>query len=87
MKTEVTQSRARSIVAVGNTIVAIYIFIELGISDLVYICRKISIPKGNPKLIETRQFRHLSSTEFQSNLREAFFNLNHYNDPNLAWLR
>ena len=63
--------------------------IELGISDhsLVYICRKISIPKGNPKLIETRQFRHFNSTEFQSNLREAFCNFNHYTDPNSAWLR
>jgi hypothetical protein len=48
--------------------------IELGISDhsLVYICRKISIPKGKPKLIETRQFRHFNSTDFQNNLREAF---------------
>ena len=60
--------------------------IELGISDpsLVYICRKISIPKANPKLIETRQFSHFNSTEFQSNLREAFCNFNHYTDPNLA---
>ena len=43
--------------------------IELGISNysLVYTCRKISIPKGNSKLIETRQFRHFNSTEFQSN--------------------
>jgi hypothetical protein len=61
--------------------------IELGISDhsLVYICRKISIPKGEPKLIETRQFRHFNSTDFQNNLREAFSNFNHYTDPNLAW--
>ena len=65
--------------------------IELGISDhsLVYICRKISIPKGNHKLVETRQFRYLNSTEFQSNLRKAFCNFNHYTntDPSLAWLR
>jgi hypothetical protein len=61
--------------------------IELGISDhsLVYICRKISIPKGKPKLIETRQFRHFNPTDFQNNLREAFSNFNHYTDPNLAW--
>jgi hypothetical protein len=63
--------------------------IELGISDhcLVYICRKLSIPKGKPKLIETRQFRHFNSTDFQSNLRQAFSNFNHYTDPNLAWLQ
>ena len=32
--------------------------IELRISDhsLVYICRKISVPKENPKIMETRQF-------------------------------
>jgi hypothetical protein len=61
--------------------------IELGISDhsLVYICRKISIPKGKPKLIETRKFRHFNPTDFQNNLREAFSNFNHYTDPNLAW--
>ncbi len=61
--------------------------IELEISDhsLVYICRKISIPKGEPKLIETRQFRHFNSTDFQNNLREAFSNFNHYTNPNLAW--
>ena len=64
--------------------------IELGISDhsLVHICRKISISKGNPKLIETRQCRHFhNSTEFQSNLRETFCNFNNNTDPNLAWLR
>ncbi len=61
--------------------------IELGISDhsLVYICRKISIPKKEPKLTETRQFSHFNSTDFQNNLREAFSNFNHYTDPNLAW--
>ena len=63
--------------------------VELGISDhsLVYICSKMTIPKGNPKLIEARQFTHFNSTEFQSNLREAFCNFNQYTDPNLAWLR
>ena len=60
---------------------------ELGISDhsLVYICRKISIPKGKPKLIEARQFKHFNLTAFQNNLREAFSNSDHYTNPNLAW--
>jgi hypothetical protein len=33
--------------------------IALGISsdhDLVYICRKIGVPRGKPKIIETRQY-------------------------------
>ncbi len=37
------------------------------------------------KLIETRQFRHFNSTDFENNFREAFSNFNHYTDPNLAW--
>ena len=59
---------------------------DLGISDhnLIYICRKIGIPKGNPKLIETRQFKHFNTIEFQNNLREAFSNFGHHTDPNIA---
>ena len=59
--------------------------IVLKISDhsLVYICRKISTPKGKPKLIEARQFKHFNSTSFQNNLREAFSNFDHYTNPNL----
>ena len=60
---------------------------DLGISDhnLIYICRKIGIPRGNPKLIETRQFKHFNTIEFQNNLREAFSNFDHHTDPNIAW--
>ena len=40
--------------------------IDLGISDhnLVYICRKVSIPKQPPKIVETRQFKNFN-TAFQ----------------------
>ena len=45
----------------------------------------IGIPRGNPKLIETRQFKHFNTIEFQNNLREAFSNFDHHTDPNIAW--
>ncbi len=69
----------------NKTIDSGIIALEISDHSLVYICRKISIPKGEPKLIETRQFRHFNSTDFQNNLREAFSNFNHYTNPNLAW--
>ena len=60
---------------------------QIGISDrsLVYICRKIGIPKGNPKLIETRQFKNFNSIKFQNNLSEAFSTFVQYEDVNIAW--
>ena len=46
--------------------------IHIGISDhsLVYrrnrpICRKVGIPRSEPKLVETRQFKYFDSTAFQ----------------------
>lgn len=64
--------------------------IHLRITDhsLAYICHKVSIPKTNPEIIETRQFKTFSSTMFESDLRGAFCNQsNFYNntDPNQAW--
>ncbi len=40
--------------------------INLGISDhnLVYISRNVGIPKGKPRIIETRQFNKLKVDEF-----------------------
>jgi hypothetical protein len=50
---------------------------RVGISDhsLVNTCRKIDIIKENPKLVETRQFKHF-------NALSAFPN---FNDVNYAW--
>ena len=61
--------------------------IDLGISDhnLVYICRKISIPKQAPKIIETRQFKNFNASAFQHDLREAFRTCNFHSDPNIGW--
>jgi hypothetical protein len=63
--------------------------IHIGISDhsLVYIFRKVSIPKGKPKIIETRQFKHYNEVRFQDDLKQALNTHLHYlyTYPNLAW--
>lgn len=61
--------------------------IHLGISDrsLAYICRKIKVPKEDPKSIEMGQFKKFNSFEFQNDLREVFGNFGQYTDVNLAW--
>jgi hypothetical protein len=65
--------------------------IHLGLSDhsLVYICRKIGIPRAEPKIVETRQFKYFNSSAFQYDLKMAFqrhYNLYNYADPNHAWV-
>jgi hypothetical protein len=44
--------------------------VELGISDhnLVYICRKVSVPKEPPKIIFSRQFKNFRVNEFKKYL-------------------
>ena len=58
---------------------------EISDHSLIYICRKISIPKEQTKLIETREFKNFNTIGFQNNLREAFSNFEHYTNPNKAW--
>ena len=45
---------------------------HLGISDnsLVYVCRKISIPRNEPKVIRSRQFKHYNKIPFLTELRD-----------------
>ena len=47
----------------------------------------MSIPKGKPKIIETRQFKHFNEVRFQDDLKQALDTHFHYlyTDPNLAW--
>ncbi len=64
--------------------------IHLGLSDhsLAYICRKVGIPRAEPKMVETRQFKYFDSAAFQHDLKMAFqmhYNLYNYTDPNRAW--
>ncbi|CAB3993600.1 Hypothetical predicted protein, partial [Paramuricea clavata] len=61
--------------------------VDLGISDhsLVYICRKISIPKEPPKIVFTRQFKNYNSHQFKEEL-SYYTNLDPTsNDPNVLW--
>ena len=63
--------------------------IHLGISDhsLIYIQRKISIPRNDPKVIKTRQFKHYSVNNFKSNIfiyLHGIF-LDTMLDPNIMW--
>ena len=63
--------------------------IDLGISDhnLVYISRKVGIPRGKPRIIETRQFNKLKVDKFQNDLRQAFMHFKDYTDPNTIFLQ
>ena len=61
---------------------------HLGISDhsLIYICRKISIPPKEPKIILTRQFKNYDRDTFCRDLNEIFhIQTNHSEDPNSLW--
>jgi hypothetical protein len=54
----------------------------------VYICRKVGIPRAEPKIVETRQFKYFNSSAFQYDLKMAFqrhYNLYNYAYPNYAW--
>ncbi len=74
------------ITKIGDTKIIDSGVIHLGISDhsLVYACRKVSIPKAKPKVVETRQF---TITNFQQHLNQALNSTLFYNctDANTAW--
>ena len=55
------------------------------ITDWLYICRKVGIMKENPKLVETRQFKHFNTQQFQNDLCCAFSAFPISNDVNNAW--
>ena len=61
--------------------------VELGISDnnLVYICRKVSVPKEPPKIIFSRQFKNFRVNEFRTDLRNIFATNIITDDPNNTW--
>ena len=61
---------------------------HLGISDhsLIYICRKVSIPRKKPKLISTRQFKNYNKNAFCYDLQKIFQTQSiQCPDPNLLW--
>ena len=63
---------------------------EAPISDhsLIYIQRKISIPRNDPKVIKTRQFKHYSVNNFKSDIFIYLHNGIFWDtvlDPNIMW--
>ena len=64
--------------------------IHLGISDhsLVYMCRKLSIPKEPPKTVFTRDYKNYNVNQFNNHLSEVFslpLNCATLIDPNALW--
>ena len=64
--------------------------VHVGISDhsLIYICRKISFVKTQPKLIESRNYKNYNPGHFNRDLDNL---LNQYtwesNDPDVLWFQ
>ncbi len=62
--------------------------VHLGVSDhcLIYGCRKISLCKTSPKIVESRNFRHYKTLEFKRDLSIALSNCDwSADDPNALW--
>ena len=64
--------------------------IHLGISDhsLVYLCRKLSIPKAPPKTVFTRHYKNYDVNQFNNYLSKVFslpLDSAILNDPNALW--
>ena len=63
---------------------------HLGISDhsMIYIQRSISIPRGEPKIVKTRQFKQYNANNFKADiftyLNDEIF-LHSTLDPNVMW--
>ena len=60
---------------------------HVGMSDhsLTYIHRKISIPRKQPKIINTRQFKHFNLEAYKQDLAKILQNQPQYGDPNILW--
>ena len=62
--------------------------LHVGISDhsLIYVCRKISFVKNDPKFVESRNFKNYIPRDFNQDLYHALFNSNwEINYPNMLW--
>ena len=61
---------------------------HIGISDhsMIYVCRKVSIPRNKLKTINTRQYKYFDINAFRSDLNEIFQTQtsNSYS-PNILW--
>ena len=52
---------------------------------MAYICRKVSVPRQKPKIVETRRFKNFNPVQFQNDLEQALRCFNYNCDPNIAW--
>ena len=57
------------------------IHIEISDHSLIFLQRKISVPRSEPKLINKRNFKHYNVDAFRSDLAACLANL----DPNDMW--
>ena len=53
--------------------------------SLIYIHRKISIPRKQPKIINTRQFKHFNVEAYKQDLAKILQNQPQDGDPNILW--
>ena len=60
---------------------------HIGISDhsLIYVCRKISIPRNEPKVIRSRQYKHYDKNSFLAELRDIMQYMINDNNPDVLW--
>ena len=63
--------------------------VQLGISDhnLIFGCRKLSLGKNQPKIVETRNYKYYKSSEFKHDLLVALSNCDwaYTDNPNALW--
>ena len=62
---------------------------HIGISDhsLIYVCRKISIPRNEPKVIRSHQYKHYDKNSFLADLelRDIIQYMINDNNPDVLW--
>ena len=60
---------------------------HIGISDhsLIHVCRKISIPRNEPKVIRSRQYKHYDKNSFLAELRDIIQYMINDNNPDVLW--
>ena len=58
---------------------------HIGVSDhsLIYVCQKISIPRNEPKVIRSRQFKHYDKNSFLAELWDIMQYMTKDNNPDV----
>jgi hypothetical protein len=52
---------------------------------MIYVCRKVSIPRKEPKIVNTRQYKYFEINAFRSDLNEIFQIQSNLTNPNILW--